>query len=89
MKAPQIDHGVAMFAVRCMQAEPVLWGGWGSNPRPRDYEVFQGAFPTCTIISDLASDLGIYCWRLMAVDGLKRPFCGHRVGTADRRTGQG
>jgi exodeoxyribonuclease V alpha subunit len=27
------------------------------------------------------ADLRICRWRLMAVDGLKRPFCGHRVGT--------
>ena len=23
------------------------WGGWGSNPRPRDYEISQGAFRDC------------------------------------------
>src|SRR3712207_2856747 len=41
------------------------------------------------IISGSAPDLGICCWRLMAVDGLKRSFCGHRVGTAATYTGQG
>ena len=65
----------------CVVLVAELWGRWGSNPRPRDYEIFQGAFPTCTIISDLASDLRICCWRFMAVDGRKRPSCGHRVGT--------
>ena len=37
--------------------EGLLWGGWGSNPRPRDYEIFQGAFPTCMTTSNLRSEL--------------------------------
>jgi len=57
------------------------WGGWGSNPRPRDYEVSQGPSLTCMIIADLPSDLRFHGWQPMAIDGPKRPFCGHRVGT--------
>ena len=59
----------------------LLWGGWGSNPRPRDYEVSQGPSLTCMIIADLPSDLRFHGWQPMAIDGPKRPFCGHRVGT--------
>ena len=57
------------------------WGGWGSNPRPRDYEVSQGPPLTCMIICNLPPDLRFHAWRPMVVDGPKRPFCGHRVGT--------
>src|SRR3954463_13617465 len=57
------------------------WGGWGSNPRPRDYEGSQAPSPTCMIIGDLLSDLRFHGWRPMAVDDPKRLFCGHRVGT--------
>jgi hypothetical protein len=57
------------------------WGGWGSNPRPRDYEVSQGPSLSCMIIGNLLADLRFHGWRVMAVDEPKRPFCGHRVGT--------
>src|SRR4051812_44023433 len=33
------------------------WGGWGSNPRPRDYEISPRASWTCTIGSDPETDL--------------------------------
>ena len=61
------------------------WGGWGSNPRPRDYEVSQGPPLTCMIISDLASELRFHRWRAMAPDGPNGPF----VGTVWGRCGHG
>src|SRR4051794_23588156 len=41
------------------------------------------------IIGNLASDLRFHGWRPMAIDGPKRPFCGHGVGTAGTHTRQG
>ena len=56
-------------------------GRVGLDPRPRDYEVSPGPSLTCMIIGDLPSDLPFHGWRPMVVDGPKRPFCGHGVGT--------
>src|SRR3954470_10084388 len=65
------------------------WGGWDSNPRPRDYEVSQGPSLTCMIIGDLLSELRFHRRRPLAVDGPKRPLCGHGVGTAGTHTRHG
>jgi hypothetical protein len=49
----------------------------------------RNTFPTCMITNNLPYDVQFYRWRLMVVDGPKRPSCGPRVGTANTRTGQG
>ncbi len=36
---------------------PRWWGGWGSNPRPTDYEHYSGGFLTCTLTTRLPCDL--------------------------------
>src|SRR3954447_11044913 len=60
------------------------WGGWGSNPRPRDHEVSQGPSLPCMVLGDLLPELRFRDWWPMAFHGPKRPFCGHGVGTDTR-----
>src|SRR4051794_13474615 len=69
------------------------WGGWDSNPRPRDDEVSQGPSLTCMIIGDLLSDLRFHRWRppgrRWSETALLWARCGHGVGTVWARCGHG
>ena len=42
----QLFPGLASQAKSQVSAGEGVWGGWGSNPRPADYEKYGPALPT-------------------------------------------
>ena len=61
-KQQRSHHGPSRsWSPRPVSASQAMWGGWGSNPRPRDYEAGKPGLLSCRLVTFLQVRAGAVC----------------------------